>query len=763
MSYSVIPTLSTTNTFEKATPSSIPSIKCIKSATGIFAVCKTPPGESEKTIELQTFSLREGAHAIIRFFNTNIAPEPTLNINNTGAYPIIYRKHTIETDRLSTNRIYQFVFTGSAYEVVGDLSITSGSSATSTVPSITGPENVAIGVPTEFSFFSSCGLEGGIVTSFDVTFNGYTTRLEAVDESASFSITIPTSAEPNDKFSLSVVANDSYGGSSNKVEKIIYAYEATVVPPTIITPVSGTVVSPQTISITTSDIRVTSSSEELDDTIAAMYFKVTTDAAGNDIVWESEEIATTSTTNIIVIEPSLVQNTNYYIWVKHKGAVYGVSGWGSSANVMTDKAQAPTIISPAQQAYIAAKTVTIETSEFACVSGTSDTHYSSYFKICNDSEGNQVVYLSGEIIENKERFTADINLTPGFSYYIFARHKGTASGLSEWSAPVQIIASKVNTPVITAPSTNTEVVVNDGLTVATNEFSVTGVTDIHVSSDWKITTDLEGIMVVKEDLESSDLLNHTFVDFLANNNATMYAWVRYNGMQNGSSDWACVAFIAKSGIVLSSGRTIYRHTSNMGSVLEFTDGTPRKVLVLDAVYRTVATFGTYETDTSLTNYTSSNVNNTWFVNGGSVGTSSDGCASITDSSLNALWANSIDENTSRQNCDVFAEYSDTRAVEAARSIFVDDMPCDVPNIQTLMRIFCDSESIDALDPTIASNPSKALGTANSNGSWKIGSVERVWSSTEYGSSGMRCVKNDGNCNSELKNNIFAIVPVLELE
>ena len=222
---------------------------------------------------------------------------------------------------------------------------------------------------------------------------------------------------------------------------------------------------------------------------------------------------------------------------------------------------------------------------------------------------------------------------------------------------------------------------------------------------------------------------------------------------------------------LPSGRLLYRHQSQMGSVLEFNDGSPRKVMVLDGKYRTTETFGTYGKRVQRMVYFKENTKDNWMINGIRRDAIPLECSSLADTFLNDLWKDSIDQNTAKQNCDRWMKHNDLEdsdgivgvpAVSYCRSIQVNGTPCDLPNFQTLIRIYCDAEAIDQLDPTIADHPGRALGSKNPNGSWKICAEAFALSSSEYFVYGVRFVNYLGGCNACFKTIGGAVIPVLEL-
>ena len=88
-----------------------------------YSVCSTAAATANKTVTASNFKLVTGAHIFVRFSYTNTASSPTLNVNGTGAKSIKYNNNTITAGYLISNKIFEFVYTGSAWEVVGDLSI----------------------------------------------------------------------------------------------------------------------------------------------------------------------------------------------------------------------------------------------------------------------------------------------------------------------------------------------------------------------------------------------------------------------------------------------------------------------------------------------------------------------------------------------------------------------------------------------------------------------------------------------------------------
>lgn len=88
-----------------------------------YATCSTAAATAAKTctVTAGTFSLITGARVLIKFTVTNTASSPTLNVNSTGAKAIMYRGSAISKSYLAANRIYEFVYDGTDWELIGDI------------------------------------------------------------------------------------------------------------------------------------------------------------------------------------------------------------------------------------------------------------------------------------------------------------------------------------------------------------------------------------------------------------------------------------------------------------------------------------------------------------------------------------------------------------------------------------------------------------------------------------------------------------------
>ena len=97
-----------------------------------YAICSTGAATVAKVVSCTGFVLVTGSEITVKFSSTNTASNPTLNVNSTGAKAIYYHGAAIKSDYLVTNKIYNFRYNGTQYEVVGDINISNV--VTKTIP-----------------------------------------------------------------------------------------------------------------------------------------------------------------------------------------------------------------------------------------------------------------------------------------------------------------------------------------------------------------------------------------------------------------------------------------------------------------------------------------------------------------------------------------------------------------------------------------------------------------------------------------------------
>jgi hypothetical protein len=103
-----------------------------------YATCSTEAATAAKVAALAGFTLQTGAVVQVLFTVTNTAASPTLNVNSTGAKPIYYRNAVITAGYLAANRLYEFVYDGAQYELVGDINVDTTYTAMTSAEGITG-------------------------------------------------------------------------------------------------------------------------------------------------------------------------------------------------------------------------------------------------------------------------------------------------------------------------------------------------------------------------------------------------------------------------------------------------------------------------------------------------------------------------------------------------------------------------------------------------------------------------------------------------
>ena len=95
-----------------------------------IATCDTPASTAAKTAALANFALVEGAPVSVQFTYANTATNATLNINNTGAKPIIYKDAAIGNDVISAGDTCTFIYTTNTYKITNIDTLTGPGSGT---------------------------------------------------------------------------------------------------------------------------------------------------------------------------------------------------------------------------------------------------------------------------------------------------------------------------------------------------------------------------------------------------------------------------------------------------------------------------------------------------------------------------------------------------------------------------------------------------------------------------------------------------------
>ena len=81
--------------------------------------CETLSDVPDKVVECKNFNLKKGVTIAVKFTNDNIADGPTLNVSNTGAFPIKRNGEIINNDFIAAGHVYMFNFNGSDWDLIG--------------------------------------------------------------------------------------------------------------------------------------------------------------------------------------------------------------------------------------------------------------------------------------------------------------------------------------------------------------------------------------------------------------------------------------------------------------------------------------------------------------------------------------------------------------------------------------------------------------------------------------------------------------------
>lgn len=486
----------------------------------------------------------------------------------------------------------------------------------------------------------------------------------------------------------------------------------------------------------------------------------------------------------------LNMGTTYYARVRYYNATLGYTDWSGTSTFTTLTAS----IKQPVAAYnsITNTTVVLTSSAYDVINSNSTTfpHLSTDWQVSTDTSfTGLVVNVSGDTT-NKTSYTVK-GLSKNTTYYVRVRHNNSVLASSTWSATVSFTTDNVSivTPSITSPSNGSTLGSSYATSVSlvASAYSLTSSNSTaypHTGSDWQISTNSSFTNIVKS--LTNDSANKTaWTATGLTKDTTYYARVRYYNANTGYSSWSStISFRTNIGaIVDASGRTFARHSSGMGTVMTWKDksGVTHKTLVLDATYRTKLQWGSYQNYSNMTDYKNNN-NYYYFVTGTNSSTGHNAAdwqsaatesaflgAKKTDAVINSWSGYFEDAKSSKQETDLMMAVNSSTSYAAGfcRSKTVNGVKCDLPNIQTLVRIYCSMFQLDSLDPTATGN--KYLFTKTRSGltyNWGFDGAYTAWSSTEWGASGSYqyawVVYCNGHAYWHSKNYTYWVVPVLEI-
>ena len=93
----------------------------VNSTTIPYSVCTTEADVKIKAIFVPNFKLRIGAVVAAKFDFTNTAESMQLDVSNTGSKPVYYDGKVVSSDYVKAGRVYEFIYNGEHYDIVGDI------------------------------------------------------------------------------------------------------------------------------------------------------------------------------------------------------------------------------------------------------------------------------------------------------------------------------------------------------------------------------------------------------------------------------------------------------------------------------------------------------------------------------------------------------------------------------------------------------------------------------------------------------------------
>lgn len=232
------------------------------------------------------------------------------------------------------------------------------------------------------------------------------------------------------------------------------------------------------------------------------------------------------------------------------------------------------------------------------------------------------------------------------------------------------------------------------------------------------------------------------------------------------------------------GFILQRHVSGKGTVITYkaADATIKRMLVLDAQYRSVQKFGTYTVDVpGLTNFQSQGASGWYVVGNDPIPNKEPMSDTVNNDAIYNQWnAAFATDKTAKENCDIWMSYNNKTdsngiqgvpAVAWCRNQIVDGKPCDLGNEYETIVLWACGDQLDEMDPTGASYPDLRLGYTSTAWPERGGRCQKfnglqsnnLYSSTEYSSDFVRVMLDAGYCHYVNKRVNCTVVPILELD
>lgn len=97
-----------------------------------MGVCDTAASTAAKTVAIANYAITEGAPVSVQFLYANTADNATLNINNTGAKPILYKDNPLGNNVISAGDTCTFIYTTNSYRIINIDTLTGAGTGTVT-------------------------------------------------------------------------------------------------------------------------------------------------------------------------------------------------------------------------------------------------------------------------------------------------------------------------------------------------------------------------------------------------------------------------------------------------------------------------------------------------------------------------------------------------------------------------------------------------------------------------------------------------------
>lgn len=179
-----------------------------------------------------------------------------------------------------------------------------------------------------------------------------------------------------------------------------------------------------------------------------------------------------------------------------------------------------------------------------------DTHLSTSWQLATDPTFTTVLQNNPDDTTNLTSYNFT-GLTPGTTYYIRSRHKGSAYGYSAWSSAVGFSTASAVIPTIIGPAQGATTV-GSSVSFGISSFISSGGPDTLNSVSWQLATDSGFTTIAQQSADDTVNLTTWNVTGLSAN-TTYYFRARWKGNIFGYGNWSTtLSFTTKTSFVASS-------------------------------------------------------------------------------------------------------------------------------------------------------------------------------------------------------------------